>query len=265
MTTVNDVLQTLERFAPLTYAESWDNPGLLVGSGKQFVKKVLVCLDASMPVIIEAVRLGANLIVSHHPVIFSPVKNILDSTPNGKTLIALIKNDISVISMHTNMDSAYGGVSDALAEAIGLSETRPLETAGMDEQGNEYGTGRLGCTEARSASGYAELIKAKLGCNGVRYYDSGNPVRFAAVIGGSGGSYLHAVIDAGCDTLVTADVKHDTFIDCASFGINLIDAGHFPTEKLICPVMAKSIMQDYPELEVILSENDIELVTFLAN
>lgn len=254
MATVTEFYQAIDRLAPFRTQMGFDNAGFLVGRGEAQATRVLVALDITLPVIEEAKALGAQLIVSHHPVIFEPVRSIVAGDPTGDKLSALIKADISAICAHTNLDVAVGGVNDALAQAIGLNGIEVFLPDGTDEQGRPYGLGRIGTTgRAMSLPEFALQVKHALGANGVRYADSGRPVRKVAVGGGSCGSSLRDAYDRGCDAFVTADVKYDVFLDARALGIGLIDAGHYPTEQVICPVLADYLRKVFPEVEIFLS------------
>lgn len=255
MTTVSDIYDVINRVAPFRSQMGFDNAGLLVGNPAQAVTRVLVALDITLPVIEEAHRLDAQVIVAHHPVIFHPVKSILAGDPVGDKLMALIRYGLSAICAHTNLDVAVGGVNDALAQALGLHEIEVFLPDGVDERGREYGLGRIGVTDAPvPLSEFAAHVKRALGANGVRYVDVDRPVQKAAVGGGACGDSLRDAWARGCDVFVTADVKYDVFLDAKALGIGLIDAGHYPTEQVICPVLAQMLAQAFPSLEVRLSQ-----------
>lgn len=264
MATVKSIYQTLDRFAPFRTQMSFDNAGLLVGDEQAEVTRVLVSLDITLPVIREATELGAQLIVSHHPVIFEPVKSIVSGEPTGDKLIALIQNDLSAICAHTNLDVAVGGVNDALAEALELKQIEVFLPDGLDEQGRPYGLGRIGVLEETCAlSEFAGTVKRKLNAGSVRYVDSGKPVRRVAVGGGACGSCLRDAWSKGCDVLVTSDVKYDVFLDAQALGMGLIDAGHFPTENVVLPVLCETLRTAHPGLEVRVSRVHREVFSCL--
>ena len=255
MLKVINVCQCIDAFAPFKIQEDFDNAGFLVGRRHQEVTKILVSLDITREVAEEAARLGAELIVAHHPVIFHPVKWITDGTPTGEILLALIENKIAAICAHTNLDAAQGGVNDCLAEALELTGIGQLHQAGVDAQGRPYGIGRVGTVHRPelSAREYAAFVKEKLGSACVRCVSGGKPVQKVAVGGGACGSMLEDVIAQGCDTFVTADVKYDQFLEAKALGLNLLDAGHFPTENVVCAPMARWLAEEFPMVEVVLS------------
>lgn len=261
MAAVKEIYQLIDNFAPFETQMDFDNAGFLVGRGDSTVERVLVALDITKVVVEEAVRRGCQLIVSHHPVIFGGVKSVTDETVTGRVLLALAENGLSAICAHTNLDAAEGGVNDCLAQRLGLTDTVLLEQDGMDRRGRAYGIGRIGQAHKTGVSGaeYAAYVKEKLGARSVRFEDAGIPVSRVAVGGGSCGSMLEQVRAAGCDTFVTADVKYDVFLSARAMGINLIDAGHYATENVVCPALVKLIAQAFPQVEVLLSADHREV------
>lgn len=261
MAAVKEIYQLIDNFAPFETQMDFDNAGFLVGRGDRAVERVLVALDITKVVVEEAVRRGCQLIVSHHPVLFGGVKSVTDETVTGRVLLALAENGLSAICAHTNLDAAEGGVNDCLAQRLGLTDTVLLEQDGTDRRGRAYGIGRIGQAHKTGVSGaeYAAYVKEKLGARSVRFEDTGIPVSRVAVGGGSCGSMLKQVRAAGCDTFVTADVKYDVFLSARAMGINLIDAGHYATENVVCPALVKLIAQAFPQVEVLLSADHREV------
>lgn len=255
MADVMEVYRALDNWAPFDTQMDFDNAGFLVGRGDRPVSRVLVALDITEQVVEEAGGWGAQLVVSHHPVIFHPVKTITDASPLGRTLLRLAELGIAAICAHTNLDAAQGGVNDALAQGLGLSDTAPLHQDGTDSQGRPYGIGRVGRAHQAGldAGRYAAFVKERLGAASVRYVDGGVPVDKVAVGGGSCGSMLSDVLAAGCDTFVTADVKYDVFLEAKALGINLMDAGHYATEQVVCPRLVRFLEERFPRVEVRLS------------
>ena len=244
MTTVRDLENALYAWAPRELAEDWDNVGLLVGDGGREVHKVLVTLDITEAVAQEAVDTGADVIVSHHPVIFplaGELRSVTTDDFRGRILTKLIENRISAICMHTNLDAAEGGVNDALAEKLGLNDVFTF---------NPEKIGRIGTLKCElPLEKFVPLVVKSLGCNGARFISGGRPVHRVAVGGGACGDYIQQVIAAGCDTFVTSDLKYNHFLDTQ--GLNLIDAGHFPTENVICPVIAERLQAAFPALTIV--------------
>jgi dinuclear metal center YbgI/SA1388 family protein len=254
MNTVADVLKVVEQLAPRYMKMDWDNVGLLCGSKKTPVTKILVALDPFEAVCQEAVQLGAELIVTHHPLIFQPLKSVTDETEVGRCIQLLCANGISAINAHTNLDCAPEGVNFRLAQQLGLSDIQVIDPSGTDEQGNPWGLLRSGTLEQQPLKTFLAAVKDRLGCEGLRYVDAGKPVSKVAVGGGSCGSELMDAVKAGCDTFVTADIKYNGFFDAKALGINLIDAGHFHTENPVVSVLAQKIAAAFPEIQVMISE-----------
>ena len=252
MATVKEIYGELDRWAPFAIQMEFDNAGFLVGRGERTVRRVLVSLDITREVADEAVEWGAELIISHHPVIFHPVKSITDQEPTGRILLRLAEGGVAAICAHTNLDAAQGGVNDCLARALGLTGTGQLHQDGTLADGSPYGIGRVGTAHAAglTAGAYAAFVKERLSAASVRYVDGGRPVSRVAVGGGSCGSMLDDAWAAGCDTFVTADVKYDVFLRARELGLNLMDAGHYATEQVVCPPLARFLQVRFPTLEV---------------
>lgn len=262
MATVADILNHLESLAPRFMKMDWDNVGLLCGSRNQSVSKILVALDPFEGVCREAADWGADLIVTHHPLIFKALNAITDETSIGRSIRLLCCQNISAINAHTNLDCAPGGVNDRLAAALGLSEIQVIDPMGTDEKGLEWGLLRKGTVMEQPLSDFLPTIKAALGCEGLRYVDGGKPVRKVAVGGGACASELMDAVRAGCDTFVTSDIKYNQFWDAKDLGINLIDAGHFYTENPVTAYLAEQIRAAFPEIQVKISETHADCMKF---
>lgn len=232
---IKAIYNVIDLIAPFSKAEEWDNSGILVDGGKD-IKKALFCLDATLSVIKEAIEKGVDLIVSHHPLIFDPLYKIEAESP----LSLLIKNEISLISAHTNLDKS--GISTSTAEKLGLTDI------------SSDGFMILGNTETISAGELAEKCKEILGCPTVRYTEK-EEINKVAFVSGSGGSFLSEALKKGADALITGDVKHDVFIEAENKGVAVIDAGHYPTEKIFIASFAKKIGEK-ADIEIILSEKE---------
>ncbi len=246
MPTVHEIEKSLYDWAPRELAESWDNVGLLVGSAGAEVKRALIALDVTEWVADEAIRLGADLIVAHHPLMncrWHEVQNVLDDNAQGRTIMKLLQNGVSAICMHTNLDAADGGVNEILAGKLGLGGLSML----CEEKIGRVGT--LKCE--KSLEEFLRDVIQFLGCRGLRYRDGGRPVRKVAVGGGACAELIPNALALGCDTFVTADVKYHDFLDANA--INLIDAGHFETENPVCEAVRAYLAEHFPQLELILS------------
>ena len=262
MHTVSDILNYLDTLAPRYMKEDWDNVGLLCGDMDAPVTKILVALDPFDAVIDEAQYHGAELIVTHHGLIFQPLKAVTEDTQVGRRIRKLCCFNINAINAHTNLDCAPGGVNDRLAQMLGLTNIQVIDPMGTDEQGRQWGLLRMGEVAQQPLSEFLETVKSSLGCEGLRYVYGRKPVHKVAVGGGSCAGEMKAALRAGCDTFVTADVKYNQFWDARDLGLNLIDAGHFPTENPIVAVLAKKLAAQFPDIEVIISKKHADCMKF---
>ncbi len=262
MTTVKDILHFIEAIAPKYMKMDWDNVGLLCGDPAATVTKILVALDPFEHVCREAAQEGAELLVTHHPLIFQAPKAVTTETSIGRSIMQLCANGISAINAHTNLDCAPGGINDVLAKKLGLTGISVVNPAGTDALDRPYGLLRTGTVADQRLEDFLSHVKAALDCEGVRYVRGSGKVHKVAVGGGSCGSDLMEAYDAGCDTFVTADVKYNQFWDAKELGMNLIDAGHFATENPIVPVLADKIAVAFPEIEVLISKTHSDCMKY---
>ena len=258
MSTIQDIYQEMQRIAPLELAESWDNPGLLVDCGGE-VRRVLVALDITPEVTEEAAEKGCQLIVSHHPVIFSPLKKL-----SGQDVpFRLVQKGISAICMHTNLDAAEGGVNEVLAGIFGMRNWEPFAE----------GCGRVGEIDPIPVPELARKAQAELGARcslpkdgpavQVKFADAGKPVRRLAVISGAGGSLFEDALAMGADCLLTGEANHHHAIDAARLGLSLIAAGHYATEFPVTAAVAEKLRVVFPEVEVLVSTENRDPYTYL--
>ena len=175
----------------------------------------------------------------------------------------MAENGIAAICAHTNLDAVEGGVNDALALRLGLSDIVQLEQKGVDGQGRPYGIGRVGMVSEQSLDDFSRMVKSSLGANGVRIVDSGRAVHKVAVGGGACADMMDTVLACGCDTFVTSDVKYHQFLEAKALGLNLVDAGHFPTEDVICPVLRDWLAERFPQISVVISQRHTEVFSYL--
>ena len=261
MATVADILKFIETIAPPSMKEAWDNVGLNCGRMDRKVTKILVALDPFEAVCLEAKELGAQLLVTHHALIWKP-GFITDQNSQGKNTLFLIENGIAHINAHTNLDCAPGGVNDRLAQMLGLSNIEVIAPMGVDGQGRDWGLLRCGEVTEQPLEAFLSTVKEKLHCDGLRYVSGSRPVRKVAVGGGACAGEMMDAIHAGCDTFVTADVKYNQFWDAQNLGLNLIDAGHFHTENPIVSVLADKIAAAFPEIQVVISQKHADCMKF---
>ena len=261
MTTVADILKCIETIAPRYMKMDWDNVGLNCGRSDREVKKVLVALDPFAHVCQEAKAWGADLLVTHHALLWKP-GFITDGTVQGSNTLFLIENGIAHINAHTNFDCAPGGINDVLAATLDLREIQVTVPVGEDTEGRPYGLLRDGIVDEMPLEAFLEQVKSKLGTPVLRYADGGKPVRRVAVGGGSCADAMRDALRAGCDTLVTSDARYNQFWDARDLGINLIDAGHFYTENPACTALAQTLRDWFPEIEVKISETHTDCMKF---
>ncbi len=253
MTTVSDIYNMIEKLAPYSLQESYDNSGLNVGDMSAEVKSVLVALDCTAEVAREAVEKGFDLVLTHHPVIFRGLKTLSLENP----AVILAAGGKNAISMHTNFDSAQGGMNDILCSMLGLVPGGALH--------EEHGVccGYICDCGPVKVEKLAEKAKAVLGCKAVRFCGAQREVTRVGVCSGSGGSFLGDACERGCQALITGDVKHDVFVDAHNMGISVIDAGHFCTENIFCDFMVKALKERFPEIDAVTAESNYDIVEII--
>ncbi len=254
MNTVKEIFEKLCEIAPLELQLPFDNAGLLLGRADAPVERALLSLDVTNKVVAEAIERGAQLIVSHHPLIWDPLKEITDSDPSPEKLLRLIEERIAVISMHTNLDIAAGGINDVLIALLGADNEGPFEEENCGRKGH--------LPHAVKLEDFLSVCKDKLQANGLRYCGAGRPVEKIAVFGGAGANALMKAWECGCDTFVTSDVKYHVFLQAAELGINLIDADHFCTENPVMFVLRDKLSAAFPQTEFLLSERHAQTAQF---
>ena len=250
MLTCMDVMQCLEELSPTSFAEKWDNVGLLIGRKEKKIESVMLCVDVNETVIRQAIQKGIDMIVSHHPIIFSGEKRITDENVFGTRLLDLIQADICVYAMHTNFDVI--GMADAAAERLDLLETKVLHVTYEDEIATE-GIGRVGKLKGTmSLEELAHFTKEVFDVPSVKVF--GNPETLCcevAVCPGAGKSLVENVLHTEADVYVTGDIDHHTGMDLVAQGVCVIDAGHYGVEKLFVPYMYDYFTKILPECNVI--------------
>ena len=229
-------LTALEAWAPLSWAEEWDNCGLQVGRRDKPLNKVMVALTPGEAAIQAAVDAGVDMLLTHHPMIFKPTKSVTTDTVLGQSIIKLIQHDINLYCAHTNLDMAVGGVNDVLAKTLNLQTVEILENVT-----EEYGIGRVGnLAEPMALQSFLAQVAGQLECGHLAYQgDLHRQVQRVALCGGSGISYLSAAKKAGADVYVTGDMKYHDAQLASELGICVVDAGHFGTEKQIVKALAE--------------------------
>lgn len=242
MSTVFDLYSAIDQFAPFSLSMDFDNTGILVGDRHQPVSKVLLALDCTIDVVNYAKEIGAQLIITHHPVIFHPIKRVNEDS----VVYHLIRSQIAVISAHTNLDIAEGGVNDVLAQAMGLQNISGLEL--LDPAAQSY-LGRIGTlSNPISASEFAALVKESLHARSVKFADAGNKIQKVALCSGSGADCLASALAAGADALLTSEVKQHEYLNAAAAGISIFDAGHFDTEDIVIETLKEKLAGIFPDI-----------------
>ncbi len=232
---VQDIINILEEIAPEELAQSWDNVGLLIGSPENRVSSILLALDPTIDLIKQACEVEADLLITHHPAVFHPLKSLRTDQPTGHFIHSALQASLNVIGCHTNLDSACGGVNDVLAGLLGLQETKPL-LADSDHHYQDCSTpglGRVGrLSEPLSAAGFINLLNTTVAPSWL--LEAGprpDTIKRVAVCGGSCSDFAETAMIAGADVLVTAEVKHATACWARETGFWIIDGGHFATEN----------------------------------
>lgn len=245
-----EITDVLEKLSPKDYALSWDNVGLLVGDYSQEVKSIAVALDADKKTINKAIDLGVDMLITHHPMIFSPVKSVVEDDLCGKKIIKLISNKICYYAMHTNFD-IMGSMANLAAEKLCLLNCTPLEithTIGI----NNEGIGKIGeLKQAISVTELAELVKSKFQLQNVFLYGDGNKdVKKIAISPGSGKSMIKEAVCKNADVLITGDIGHHEGIDAVDMGLIIIDATHYGLEHIFTDFIANYLEKNIENIPI---------------
>jgi dinuclear metal center YbgI/SA1388 family protein len=248
-----EVLAELESLAPLKYALAYDNTGFQVGRMDKEIKKVCLATDITDDVIKQAAANGADLLLTHHPLIFDPLLRVAGDDVAGRRIMELVRNDINYMAMHTNFDVM--AMADYAADILGLSGRKILDVT-YEEGGRKEGIGRYGnLPDAMELTACADYVKSKFNLASVRVFGAGGRmVKIAAISPGSSSNVLPFAIKAGADVLITGDIKHSMALDALAQGICLIDAGHYGTEKIFVRFMNEYIGSRMPGLAVVCAE-----------
>lgn len=251
--TVQDIYNVLDAYAPFSLQESYDKSGLLAGDPQQPVKRILLTLDITVPVIKEAAARRADLVISHHPVIWDPLRTVTPAHP----VWHLVRHNIAAICSHTCMDIAEGGLNDYIGNLMAKSFLPAKEWQPLVQLPGSRTLGRVAAlAEAWEAEDLAERLKEVFHCHSLRYYEGekAQEIRKIAWCSGSGGDLIPDAIAAGADALITGDCKHSVWADAQNRGFTLFDCGHFETEVPVVKLFADIIGKAAPEIELLISE-----------
>ena len=260
---LNDVLDRIEKKYPLHLQYSWDNSGLNIGDRKQNIEKVLLTLEVTEKTVDEAIEKDVDLIISHHPFMFSKTNRIIKDDIKGGIIYKLIANSISVYCMHTSYDIAFDGLNDYFMKLIDAEDVYVFEEEGSEESyegGRKYGLGRVGKLKKTVTSGeMIEILKKKLNIDSVRYIgDENRKISTVAVVTGSGAEFFEGLAQKGIDALITGDMKYHQAMDAISEGATVIDCGHYGSEHIFADSIIDFLKKEMPEMKIEISENIID-------
>lgn len=257
MVKIEKILNFLCDFAPVEFAESYDNVGLLVGDKNKEIKKVLITLDADEKVIDDAKNNGCDLIISHHPLIFMPIKRITEDDSISKSIIKLIKNDISLISMHTNFDSVNEGLCDLFLDKIAKTKDKT-----SIEGDPENGLGRIAClSEEKSLSDVLNTVKKEFKTDNLKYIgDKDKKIEKIAVCNGGGADFIYTAKDMGADVYISGDFKYHHARFAYENDISLIDVPHYNAEIIFCEYLKDLLDKEFfKKLDILVTDKNINV------
>lgn len=252
MRKVKDIIFEMENFAPNYLKEDFDNVGLMVGDREKDVNRVILALDCTLDVIEEAKENKADLIITHHPLIFRKPSNITTDTLQGKKIIELIKNDISLYSSHTNLDSSLNGLNHTIAKLLGFNESKVLS---VNKNDPKAGLGRMiDLNEEKNLDDIIKLVKNNLNISNLRVVRGKNKVSKIAIINGSGQDFIFKAMSKGSDCIITGDTTYHFASDYKEMGISILDVGHFSSEWLVFLKVMENITDKFSDIEFIASK-----------
>jgi dinuclear metal center YbgI/SA1388 family protein len=250
---VRDVLNFMREFAPQTLAESWDNVGLLIGREDRSAERVMTCLTLSPDVAAEAIERKANLVITHHPVLFRGVQQVTHATAEGAMLLGLIENGVSVFSPHTCYDSAESGINRQLAESLQLQNIEPIRPIEDAANGADaIGSGRLGDLDTPITLGeLIDRVKSALKITDTQYVgDVNQTVNRVGVACGAAVEFMQDAASLGCDALLTGEARFHACLEARELKIGLILPGHYATERPALEFLAATLTDEFAQLEV---------------
>ena len=257
MVKVIEIAHYIEKLCPLNLACEWDNVGLLVGDENANVSKVLICLDNDEKVTSEAIELGADMIISHHPIMFSPINRLTEDNPQQRMIRRMCEKGICHYAAHTNMDCAKNGLNDYLASKLGF-----LNAEIFEKTADNAGFGR--CVELEKEKTLAEIIalcKEKLNLSFVSYVgEMDKKIKKIVVNSGSGSSVLPQCIDEKVDLLITGDVKYNVAREALENNVALVDGGHYGTEIVFTSLMKEYLEKEFGDVEFVISKTNVSTI-----
>ncbi len=249
---IKEIIKVIEEFAPKNLASDFDNVGFLIGDKETEVSCVLTTLDVTMEVAKEAAKMGAGLIITHHPLIFAPQKSITADTVTGEIIVYLMKNNIAVYAAHTNMDSTNGGINDVMAQKLKLQDVTTLEP-----HPEGCGIGRVGTLDTTMEELCNTVIR-EFSVPAVRYTGKkDDKIKKVALCSGSGSDdeLLLYAKEAGADVYITGEIKYHHALDAYAKGLNLIELGHFESEHFVADIFADVIQKNLKDVKVLVSKH----------
>ena len=260
MIKVNNVIKEMETLAPICLKEDFDNVGLMVGDRNKEVKKVLLALDCTLKVIEEAKDENVDLIITHHPLIFRKPSSITTDTLQGKKIIELIKNDISLYASRTNLDSVENGLNHTIVSILGFNDSIILEKNNRDDSA---GLGRLvSLDEEISLEELVSKIKGALNISNLRVVKGKDKVSKIAIINGSGQDFIAKAVSKGADCIITGDTTYHFASDYKEMGINILDVGHFASEQVTFFNVMERLKEKFSDVEFITSKVEEDPFSF---
>lgn len=255
---LREIIAALERTAPLRLQEEWDNSGLQVGFPQAEISSVLVCLDVTEAVVEEAAAKGCQLVVSHHPLLYRPLRQVSDATYQQRCVVKALAAGISIYSAHTSLDNAPGGVNHKIAALLGLQNLSWLAPLASGEGGSGL-VGELPVPEEDRA--FLERVRRTFRVESLRHSaPDGRQIRRVALCGGSGGSFLSEAIRAGVDCYLTGELHYHDYFDTG--GVLLAELGHYQSEQFTQDLLKDLLMASFPSLHVVKTELDTNPICY---
>ena len=263
MTKFIDIANSIEKFAPKFLKESYDNVGLMVGDRNQEVKKILLALDCKLDTIEEAKSNNVDLIITHHPLLFRKPSRIIKGDLQGDKIINLIKNNISLYSCHTNLDSAKNGINETIVNLLGFKNSIIIEKSKV-KGFEDAGIGRMVSLDRElSPLDVISLVKEKLNISSVKAAIGKRKIKKIAIINGSGQDFFEESRKLGADCIITGDTTYHLVSDYNEMGMTIIDAGHFNTENIIFYRVMETVLSQFNDIDIKKSSKSKDVYEFL--